>query len=128
MGGPRFEMLARFGPYEGGWQDGEFHNPEGLACDSDGNIYVADEMNHRVQKLDPDGRVLWKIGAIGADGRPRPGTAAGQFKMHRAVHVDHEDNLYVGDSQNSRSRSSTLPVASSSCSGAREMASASSEE
>ena len=102
MGGPRFEMLARFGPYEGGWRDGEFHNPEGLACNSDGNIYVADEMNHRVQKLDPDGRMLWKIGAIGADGRPRPGTAAGQFKMHRAVHVDHEDNLYVGDSQNSR--------------------------
>ena len=46
--------------------------------------------------------MLWKIGAIGADGRPRPGTAAAQFKMHRAVHVDHEDNLYVADSQNSR--------------------------
>ena len=102
MSGPRFEMRGKFGPYEGGWRDGEFHNPEGLACDSDGNIYVADEMNHRVQKLDPDGRMLSKIGAIGADGRPRPGTAAGQFKMHRAVHVDHEDNLYVADSQNNR--------------------------
>ena len=29
MSGPRVEMLAAFGPYEGGWRDGEFHNPGG---------------------------------------------------------------------------------------------------
>ena len=105
MASPRAEMLARFGPYEGGRRDGEFHNPEGLASDSDGNIYVADETNHRVQKLDPDGGMLWKVGATGPDGRPRAGTAPGEFMMHRAVATDHDDNLYVGDSQNNRVQS-----------------------
>ena len=34
-----------------GRQPGEFANPWGLALDSKGNLYVADAMNHRVQKL-----------------------------------------------------------------------------
>ena len=105
MGSPRVEMLARFGPYEGGWRDGEFHNPEGLASDSEGNIYVADETNHRVQKLAPDGRMLWKVGSIGPDGRPRAGTGPGEFNNYRSVSVDHDDNLYVGDSRNCRVQS-----------------------
>ncbi len=33
---PRIEMLDALGCYEGGWKDGEFHNPEGLASDSAG--------------------------------------------------------------------------------------------
>jgi tripartite motif-containing protein 71 len=102
MSGPSAELLAKFGPFEGGYGDGEFHNPEGLACDSQGNIYVADETNHRIQKVDPNGTPLWKRGAVGPDGRPRPGTAPGEFMMHRGVAIDADDNLYVGDSWNHR--------------------------
>jgi hypothetical protein len=102
MSGPRVEMLAAFGPYEGGWRDGEFHNPEGLASDSDGNIWVCDETNYRIQLLSPEGRMLRKIGAVGRNGRPRGGTAPGQFWMIRGVAVDDHDNVYVGDTQNSR--------------------------
>lgn len=102
MSGPRVELLSKFGPYEGGWRDGEFHNPEGLASDSKGNIYVDDETNHRVQKLDPEGKMLWKTGAVGPDGRPRSGTAPGQFMMHRGVTTDNDDNLYIADSWNHR--------------------------
>lgn len=99
---PRVELLNRFGPFEGGWRDGEFHNPEGLASDSQGNIYVADETNHRVQRISPDGQMLWKIGAVDTTGRPRAGTAVGEFMMHRGVAVDQDDNLYVADSWNHR--------------------------
>ena len=102
MSGPRVEMLAAFGPYEGGWRDGEFHNPEGLASDSDGNIWVCDETNYRIQLLSPEGRMLRKIGAVGRNGRPKGGTAPGQFWMIRGVAVDSYDNVYVGDTQNSR--------------------------
>lgn len=102
MSGPRVELLAAFGPYDGGWRDGEFHNPEGLASDSRGNLFVADETNHRVQKVDSDGKMLWKVGGVGPNGRPRAGTAIGEFMMHRGVATDDDDNLYVGDSWNHR--------------------------
>ena len=88
MSGPRVEMLAAFGPYEGGWRDGEFHNPEGLASDSKGNFWVADETNHRVQLISPEGQMLQKIGAVDqAMAVHAPGTAPGQFDMIRPVCV-----------------------------------------
>ena len=45
-----------------GEADGEFSNPDGIAVDLDGSIYVADTGNQRVQKLKPDGSFLlaWK--------------------------------------------------------------------
>ncbi len=102
MSDARVELLGALGPYDGGWRPGEFHNPEGLASDSQGNIFVADETNHRVQKISPDGEPLWAVGGTGPDGRPRFGTAPGQFYMFRGVAVDHDDNVLVGDSWNHR--------------------------
>ena len=37
---------------------GEFNTPQGVTIDSDGNIYVADCFNSRVQKFTPKGDVL----------------------------------------------------------------------
>ena len=41
--------------------DGEFSRPAGVATDSDGNVYVADWGNERVQVLRPDGGFLAKL-------------------------------------------------------------------
>lgn len=38
--------------------DVEFHEPRGVAVDSEDNVYVADWCNGRVQKLSPEGRLL----------------------------------------------------------------------
>lgn len=102
MRGPRVELLDAFGPREGGRLPGQFHNPEGLASDSLGNIFVADETNHRVQQMSPAGAPLRSLGAVDRDGQPRHGTATGQFFMFRGVGVDDDDNLFVGDSWNQR--------------------------
>src|SRR5579872_3223365 len=102
MSGPRLELLRRFGTFAGGREDAEFHNPEGLSSDSSGNFYVADETNHRVQKIDPEGRMIWKVGAVDPDGRPFPGTAPGQFNMLRGVCADAEDSVLVADANNNR--------------------------
>jgi sugar lactone lactonase YvrE len=34
-----------------------FYSPQGMACDSRGNLYIADMGNHCIRKLSPDGIV-----------------------------------------------------------------------
>jgi DNA-binding beta-propeller fold protein YncE len=41
---------------------GQFNSPQGIAMDSEGNMYVADNINHRVQKFDPSGEFLLMFG------------------------------------------------------------------
>ena len=41
-----------------GYRDGQleqamFAVPTGCACDAEGNVYIADQMNHRIRKVGP---------------------------------------------------------------------------
>ena len=38
--------------------DGEFQNPQDVAIDSLGNLYVSDTNNHRIQKFDNNGQFI----------------------------------------------------------------------
>ena len=71
-----------------------FDGPQGVAVDDQGNIYVADTSNNRIQKLGSDGRVLAEWG-----GR---GTGPGQFIRPTGVAVDRQRNIYVADTSNHR--------------------------
>src|SRR3954453_18046588 len=75
-------FLGRFGANGGdgsfGLGPGGFNSPRGLSSDAVGNIYVADDANHRIVKLSNDGAVLavWgrsaELGGTGAAGAPLP--------------------------------------------------------
>jgi len=80
--------------------DGQLKFPSGIAADSFGNIYVADNNNHRIQKFDPNGVYLAKAGANGGDGTS--GTAGGEFNLPFGIAVDGSDNVYVADYFNHR--------------------------
>ena len=43
-----------------------FSEPSGLTIDSEGNLYVADTFNHRIQKFDPEGNFLAEVGGNGS--------------------------------------------------------------
>ena len=75
---------------------GQFKIPESVAVDAQGNIYVADYGNNRIQKLSPAGTVvaMW--------GTPQPGRSPGQFDGPSGVAVDSHGNVYVADSGNNR--------------------------
>jgi hypothetical protein len=44
--------------WKAGKDNAHFNTPIGVACDGDGNVYVADSMNDRIQVLKPDGSYL----------------------------------------------------------------------
>ncbi len=102
MGTPKTEVMAIYGVLQGGEGGGEFRNPAALATDSKGNLIVCDTGNHRIQKLDPRGSVLWIAGGVTKDGRPKAGTGPFEFYRPRAVCTDHCDCIYVCDSMNCR--------------------------
>ena len=60
-----------------------------VAVDAQGNVYVSDAYNFRVQKFDPDGKFVFQFGSAGeADGQ-FDGPCAGP------VTVDGQGNIYV---------------------------------
>ncbi|PTX91776.1 SMP-30/gluconolactonase/LRE family protein [Opitutus sp. ER46] len=69
---------------------GQFNAPYGLALDAQGNVWVADGGNHRVQKFDANGQFLAAIGTFG--------TGPGQFVTPVWVSFDSAGALYVSES------------------------------
>jgi sugar lactone lactonase YvrE len=100
--GPRTELVSTLGVLAGGDRPGEFNNPAALATDTEGNLVVCDTGNHRLQKLDREGNVLWVAGGTAAAGKPKPGTGPLEFYGPRAVCTGVDGCIYVCDSLNCR--------------------------
>lgn len=77
-----------------GSAEGKLERPMGIAVDSQGNVYVADTGNNRIQKFDPEGRVLAVWG--------KPGSGDGALRAPTAIAFDHRGNAYVADRDNDR--------------------------
>jgi len=78
-----------FGQIDGG----HFFQLEGLSVDDEGNVYVTDSGNARVQKFTSDGQFLNTWGVSGTDN--------GEFKKPTGI-ATYENNVYVVDSEQSR--------------------------
>jgi DNA-binding beta-propeller fold protein YncE len=74
---------------------GELNGPIGLAVDGVGNLYVANQFAHRIDKFTPTGAYLTTFGS-------GFGTADGQLRYPAGVAVDATGNVYVSDDSNQR--------------------------
>ena len=86
------DYFGHFGSYGSG--DGQFVWPTALAFDSDDNLYLSDEHNHRITVFDRPGSFLSKWGVHGS--------AAGELNGPSGICFDADDNLYVADHVNNR--------------------------
>jgi sugar lactone lactonase YvrE len=89
------------------WVDGQgaaasFDIPNGVAVDRDGNVYVADNNNHRIRKVTADGTVTTLAGSV--DGDVDGIGAAAQFSHPAGITIDAMRNLYVSETAGSRLR------------------------
>ncbi len=73
---------------------GTFSLPEGVAVDKDGNVYVTDTFNDRVEIFDADG------GFISAFGKNGDGPA--DFERPKAIAVDCDGHIWVADATQDR--------------------------
>jgi len=97
----RIQKISKTGKFLTWWgsknwkvasRDGEFFGPRGVAVDSQGNVYVADTGNHRIQKFNNVGKFIKAWGSKG------PGDD--QLNEPIGIAVDNKDFVYVADTHN----------------------------
>ena len=89
-------------PWTSGSADGtgaaaSFLQPQGLAVDSGGNVYVADYGNHTIRKITPAGVVTTLAGLVGSSGLVDGTGSAARFWNPSGLTVDASGNVYVAD-------------------------------
>lgn len=69
--------------------DGEFNRPNDLAVDRDGNLFVCDQLNARIQVFDPSGKFLRKFGVRG--------DMLNTFEAPMGIAIDNSNNIWIAD-------------------------------
>ncbi len=88
------ELTGTLGELDADDENYMFYMPEDITSDSDGNLYVLDGGNFRIQKFDKDGKYLATFG--------REGQGPGELKNPVSIAIDKEGNMYVADPGNQR--------------------------
>lgn len=73
---------------------GDFSKPAGVAVDAEGNLYVADTMNDRIEIFDADGLFISTFG--------KNGDGPGYFSRPKGVAIDSDGHIWVADGMQDR--------------------------
>jgi sugar lactone lactonase YvrE len=81
----------------------------GLATDASGNLYIADNFNHRIRKVSAATGIITTVAGSGVAGHSGDGGLATSAELNNplAMAADASGNLYIADSANFRIRKVT---------------------
>jgi len=88
------ELVRTIGTIEAEDDNFLFYMPTDIALDSQGNIYILDSGNHRVQKFTPGGQYITTIG--------NKGQGPAEFVYPLSLDVDSKGYLHISDPGNKR--------------------------
>ncbi|MCP4727601.1 MAG: 6-bladed beta-propeller [bacterium] len=88
------ELIKTIGDIEAEEEHYLFYIPGDIAKDKDGNIYVLDSGNHRIQKFDQNGGYLKTFG--------EEGQGPGEYMSPLSIDIDDSGYIYVSDQGNMR--------------------------
>ncbi len=74
--------------------DGQLKAPGDVAIAANGDLFVVDRGNNRIERFNQEGKFVSKFGSEGSDN--------GQFKRPCAIAIDSSGNLWVADADNNR--------------------------
>ncbi len=85
--------------------EAKLNSPTGVAVDAAGNVYIADQMNHRIRKVDKDG-VITTVAGTGLPGYSGNGGLATRAQLFYpcCIALDKQGNLFIADRTNNRVR------------------------
>ena len=79
---------------EGDDDPGVFAKPTNITVDGDGNVYVTDTINNRIQIFDADGNFISMFG--------RSGDGPGYFARPKGIAIDGDGHIWVADAMQGR--------------------------
>jgi streptogramin lyase len=96
------------GSADGAGNSALFRGPAGVAVDSTGSVYVADQVNHTIRKVTPEGVVTTLAGLAGYGGSANGTNNAARFNCPTGVALDSAGKFYVAERGNGTVRKATL--------------------
>ena len=86
--------------------EARLNHPEGLALDAEGNLYVADTINHRIRRVDATTGLIETVAGTGTQGDGGDGGPAteAELRFPSGVAVDDDGRVYIADTFNHRIR------------------------
>jgi sugar lactone lactonase YvrE len=73
---------------------GDFAKPTGIAVDEEGNLYVCDTLNNRIEVFDADGTFVRAFG--------KSGDGPGYFARPKGIAIDSDGHIWVADGMQDR--------------------------
>ena len=89
-------LAGSYGTADGAGSKARFQNPNGVAVDTAGNVYVSDTGNHTIRRITPDGMVSTLAGLAGAPGSTDGSGPEARFRFPLRSKFE-AGYLYVGD-------------------------------